>query len=71
MDARQGLKEATHYIEQVQAILTRHVQPEGPGERDTLDAMLALLDNETIVTRQRQWREVLSAHPHLRIVDPD
>jgi hypothetical protein len=38
MDRRQGLKDAAHYIEMVQAILTEHVKPDGPGERDTITA---------------------------------
>ena len=39
-------------LHQAQAALTRYVQPGGPGEADTINALLRILDNEPLVRAQ-------------------
>src|SRR4051794_6263605 len=36
-----------------QAVLARYVEPGGPGEADTINALLGILDSEALVRSQR------------------
>jgi hypothetical protein len=36
-----------------QAALARYIEPSGPGEADTINALLRILDNEPLVQAQR------------------
>jgi hypothetical protein len=39
-------------LRQAQAALSRYIQPGGPGEADTIYALLGILDNEPLVGAQ-------------------
>ena len=39
-------------LRQAQAALSRYIEPGGPGEADTINALLRILDNEPLVRAQ-------------------
>jgi hypothetical protein len=41
-------------LRQAQAVLSRYIEPGGPGEADTINALLGILDNEPLVRAQNE-----------------
>jgi hypothetical protein len=41
-------------LRQAQAALARYVEPGGPGEADTISALLGILDNKSLVRAQNE-----------------
>ena len=40
-------------LEDAQTALSRYIEPGGPGEADTINALLGILDNEPLVSAQQ------------------
>jgi hypothetical protein len=40
-------------LQESQAVLARYIEPGGPGEADTINALLGILDNEPLVRAQQ------------------
>jgi hypothetical protein len=39
-------------LQEAQAALSRYIEPGGPGEADTINALLGILDNEPLISAQ-------------------